>query len=84
MTENLDWKWMVLGSYLIFIGVLLACSFFIYGKKKSRTLPPPKPRKESRVVIELFKISQVLAGTSGEAPSTREQTPNIKPCFDWS
>ena len=84
MTYHFDLKWIVLGSYLIFIGSLLGCSYFIYAKKTTRTLPPPKPRKESKVVIELFKISQVLAGMDVEAKTIRDQTPNIKPCFDWS
>ena len=73
-----DWRWIILGSYLTFIAILLACAYGVYGRK---------PQKPSKVVTEFDNFSKLLRipGVPDiEAQSTRDRTPHLKPCFDWS
>ena len=71
MTNFIDWRWIMLGSYLTFIAILLACTYAVYGRKTP---------KQTKVVTELLRIPGV---PDIEAQSTRERK-DLKPCFDWS
>ena len=72
MTEINYWRWIILGSYLTFIAVLLACTYAVYGRKA---------QKPSPVLQNLIRIPGL---PDIEAQSTRDRTPHLKPCFDWS
>ena len=60
MTDIIKWKWIILGVYLSFIAILLACTYAIHGRK------PPKPPKNSKVVVafglDAFDILRVQTG----------------------
>ena len=86
MSENMDiyYGWLFFGIYLIFISSLLASLYMFYHKRESHSI-------KGKVVSELagvMKIFEVQTGVRNileiEAPSIRDQTPHIKPCFTWS
>ena len=87
MSENMDiyYGWLFFGIYLIFISILLASLYMFYHKRE-------KPHSiKGEVVSQLagvIKIFEVQTGVRNilevEAPSIRDQTPHIRPCFTWS
>ena len=79
MTDIIKWKWIILGVYLSFIAILLACTYAIHGRK------PPKPPKNSKVVVafglDAFDILRVQTGVDQGIAISLVFIDSISPCF---
>ena len=79
MTDIIKWKWIILGVYLSFIAILLACTYAIHGRK------PPKPPKNSKVVVafglDAFDILRVQTGVDQGIAISLVFIDSISLCF---